>query len=104
MFLLGVDMKIKLKLEARPDPRDCSGRWCVCNEFGIVVASPLEESTAREFAAAHEMAEMLRLIEWSQCPCKDSHLYCDFCGESKKDGHSKGCDLAALLSRIEAPK
>ena len=78
--------------------------WCVIEIWNTsgeewIVAHSINQTTAREFAAAHEMAEMLKRLHeeidhgyFSECKCS-------------RDNKCMGCilldDTDALLSRIE---
>ena len=90
--------------------KEKDGTWSVYTQIGVAycrISGPHTGRTARLFAEAEEMAEMLRELQYHRkSPVMKSdhplHFQCPTCGGCKSEGqHRTGCKLAALLARIE---
>jgi hypothetical protein len=79
------------------DAAECKGKCFQCHR------KYCQEQIAQ---TALKLADMLKRLEWLVCsygiPGQDEH--CPICREYKGDGHTKGCELAALLKGLEAEK
>ncbi len=51
--------------------------------------------------AAPEMLELIRNIQWGPEMGRDSERHCQDCGCPESEPHMSGCEIAALLARID---
>ena len=60
------------------------------------------EANARLIAAAPEMQEMLKVLEFSEIEDVGSRVFmCLSCWHDKDEGHKSDCKLKALLDKID---
>ena len=87
-----------------PSPDCCGSKdfpYIVILDYGVgptepnVMASRLSEANAHLIAAAPEMYEALKDVEWSH------HGECPQCGRSQSLGHQPRCILGNALAKAE---
>ena len=57
-------------------------------------------TTVKAAETALALADMLKRLEWVKCPGHEDILFCPHCGALQMYGHTKDCELAALLKGL----
>lgn len=67
----------------------------------IIDAGANPEANARLIAAAPELLDALKAVEWAWNAGPPKHQYCACCGRWKDDGHNAVCRVRAAIQKAE---